>query len=253
MNASVILTKAVSALLLPPLNLILLCALGLVLYRKRPRLGLWLSGFSLAALAVLSMPAGALLLLAPLENRNPPLASVKDTGAQAIVLLGGGRIRNAAEYGGRDIPALLPLARIRYAAKLYRDTGLPLLASGGAPEGADESEAEVMAHSLLEDFAVPVKWIEDRSDDTAQNAAFSAQILKQADVQRILLVTDGMHMPRSKAIFEKAGLEVVPAPTALLSRGRLTPLDFLPSGEGLRRSHYALHEWIGIAWYWLKS
>lgn len=252
MNAGVIATKAVSALLLPPLNLILLGAAGLVLRRNRPRLGLALGGFALAALAALSTPAGALLFVAPLESRSTPLASARDAGAQAIVVLGGGRIMNAAEYGGHDIPSRITLGRMRYAAKLQRDTGLPVLATGGSPDGAAESEAALMARSLRDDFAVPVQWIEDRSDNTAQNALFSARILQQAGVRRILLVTDGLHMPRSQVAFEKAGLDVVPAPTALLSRARLQPTDFLPSGEGLRRSHYALHEWIGFAWYRLK-
>lgn len=253
MSMGLFLTKTLSALLLPPLNLILLCAVGLRLHRKRPRLGLVLSGFALAVLTVISTPAGALLLLAPLEKLSTPLSSAQDTDAQAIVLLGGGRMMNAPEYGDQDTPNLTALARVRYAAKLHRDTGLPVLASGGSPDGSTESEAAVMARSLQEDFAIPVKWIEDRSDDTAQNAAFSATMLKEADVNRILLVTDALHMPRSRAVFEKTGLEVVPAPTMFFSRNRLTFFDFMPSGEGLRRSHYAMHEWIGILWYSLKS
>lgn len=253
MNASIILTKALSALLLPPLNLILLCAAGMLWRRTRPRLGLALSAGALAALAVISTPAGALLFLTPLENRSTPLNAARDAGAQAIVVLGGGRIMNAPEYGGRDMPALVPLARMRYAAQLHRETGLPLLTSGGAPDGRNESEAAIMARSLQQDFGVPVKWTEDDSNDTAQNAAFAARILKQAGVRRILLVTDGIHMPRSQAVFERAGLEVVPAPTVLYSRNQFTPTDFMPSGEGLRRSHYAIHEWIGFGWYWLRS
>jgi uncharacterized SAM-binding protein YcdF (DUF218 family) len=189
----------------------------------------------------------------PLEDQNPPLASARNTRAQAIVVLGGGRIMNAAESGGRDIPALIPLARVRYAAQLHRETGLPLLASGGTPDGREESEAVIMARALQRDFSVPVKWLEGKSNDTAQNASFSAQILKQAGVLRILLVTDGLHMPRSRAMFEKAGLDVVPAPTLFYSRSELLPIDFMPSGEGLRRSEYALHEWLGMAWYRLKS
>lgn len=252
MSVGIILTKTLSALLLPPLNLILLCAVGLKLYRKQPRLGFALSSSALAALAIISTPAGALLLLSPLEKLSTPLTSAQASDAQAIVLLGGGRMMNAPEYGDQDTPNLIALARVRYAAKLHRDTGLPVLASGGSPDGSAESEAAIMARSLEEDFAIPVKWVEERSDDTAQNASFSATMLKQAGVNRILLVTDALHMPRSRAVFEKTGLEVVPAPTMFFSRNRLTLLDFMPSGEGLRRSHYALHEWIGILWYSLK-
>ncbi len=252
MSVSVIAINVVSALLLPPLNLVLVCVAGLLLRRKWPRTGAGLIGSALIALIVFSTSAGALLFVAPLEQRTAPIASVDGTGAQAIVVLSGGRLANAPEYGGNDIPSLTALARLRYAARLHRETGLPLLVTGGAPDGSVESEAAGMARALQEDFEVPVKWIEENSDNTAESAAFSASILKQARIRRILLVTDAMHMPRSQAMFERTGLEIVAAPTILLSRVPLKPLHFIPNGEGLRRTHYAIHEWIGIVWYSLR-
>lgn len=253
MNSSIILTKALSAMILPPLNLILLCAAGILLRRRWPRFGAAVSIVALATLAVISTPAGALLFVTPLEKQNPPLASPRDAQAQAIVVLAGGRIMNALEFGGRDSPSVITLARMRYAAKLHRETGLPILTSGGTPDGRKESEAAIMARSLREDFMVPVRWIEGKSDNTSQNAALSAAMLAQAGVRRVLLVTDAIHMPRSREVFEKAGLDVVPAPTLFYSRAELTPLDFMPSGEGLRRSDYALHEWVGMVWYRWKT
>lgn len=252
MSASVIATNAVSALLLPPLNLALVCALGLLLRRRHPRLGLALGGGALGLLIVFSTSAGARLLVGPLEHRSTPLASARNTGAQAIVVLGGGRISNAPEYRGQDIPTLQALARLRYAARLQRETGLPLLTTGGTPDGASEPEADGMARVLREDFAVPVRWTEGRSNNTAENAAFTAALLKPAGISRILLVTDAMHMPRSRAIFETMGFDVVPAPTIFFSRENLSALAFLPGGEGLRRSEHALHEWIGMVWYRLR-
>jgi uncharacterized SAM-binding protein YcdF (DUF218 family) len=109
-----------------------------------------------------------------------------------------------------------------------------------------------MAKVLREEFAVPVRWVEQESDDTAQNAIFSARILQQAGVRRILLVTDALHMPRARRIFERSGMQVVPAPTVFYSRERPNPLRWLPSASALRLSQYALHEWIGMAWYGLR-
>lgn len=252
MHLSLIITKAVSALLLPPLNLILLCAIGLLLHSRRPHLGRAISAFALVTLAIISTPAGALLLVAPLERRNSPLMSTQHTGAQAIIVLSSGRIRNVPEYGGHDTPKPIPLVRLRYAAQLYRETGLPVLVSGGAPDGAAESEAAVMARSLREDFGVPVRWVEGRSDDTRQNAVLSANILRAAGVQRILLVTDAIHMPRAQTLFAQTGLDVVAAPASLRSHNPLQATDFLPSDEGMSRAHYALHEWIGLAWNAVK-
>ena len=251
-NWSWIITNAISALLLPPLNMIMLCALGLLLRKKWPKFSLALSVCALLVLSVISTRAGALLLIRPLEKLSAPLLSTQNTGAQAIVVLGGGRIENALEYGGLDISSALTLVRLRYAAKLYRETGLPLLVTGGAPQGASQSEAALMARSLREDFSIPVKWLEQNSDNTAQNAQYSAPLLKAAGVQRILLVTDAMHMPRAQRIFARNGLEVVPAPTQFMGREHFTVLDLVPGGLALHNAWYALHEWIGLCWYRLR-
>ncbi|MDB5761081.1 MAG: hypothetical protein JWQ21_76 [Herminiimonas sp.] len=252
MSASWLATNIVSALLLPPLNLIIPAVAGLMLHKRWPRSGAALCAGSLIALVVLSTDAGARLFTAPLEKLAVPLASARGTGAQAIVVLGGGRLKNAPEYDGRDIPSPVTLVRLRYGARLHRETGLPLLVTGGAPDGSAESEAAAMARVLRDDFATPVKWLEQESDNTAQNAEFSARLLKQARVQRILLVTDAMHMPRSQAIFMQSGLQVVPAPTYFSSRAPLEASDFVPNGGALKQTHYAMHEWIGLCWYWLR-
>ncbi len=252
MNGGWFATNAAAALLLPPINLVIPCALGLLLRRRWPRAGLALGLASLALLLLLSTKAGARLLVQPLENLTAPLASTAAPAAQAIVVLGGGRVGAAPEYGGRDGPNPQTLARLRYAATLQRASGLPLLVSGGRPDGAAETEAALMARSLRDDFAVPVRWLEDASDNTAENARFSAEHLFAAGIRRVLLVTDAMHMPRSQAIFTRAGFEPLAAPTLFLGREPLSAIDFLPGGEGLRRSHYALHEWIGLLWYRLR-
>jgi uncharacterized SAM-binding protein YcdF (DUF218 family) len=252
MNATVLFNKVVGAVLLPPLNLILVTVLGLLLRRRWPRTGLAIGLGGLSLLVVFSTGAGARLLVAPLESMSAPLVPAAASGAGAIVVLGGGRIENAPEYGWRDIPDNIAFLRVHYAAQLHRKTGLPLLATGGTPDGSTLSEAAVMARSLEDDYGVPVRWLEERSNNTAQNAQYSAPILREAGIRRILLVTDAIHMPRSRAVFERAGLEVVPAPTAFLGNGALGANDFIPRGEGLRRTHYAMHEWIGMLWYRLR-
>jgi len=246
------------SLILPPSNLFLLIAIGLVARRWRPRLGRAIAGLAFAALTLLSMTAVADLLVTPLENMSTPLTAPKGAGAQAIVVLAAGQVRNAPEYGGRDIPDYVALARLRYAAHLHRATQLPILVSGGfagTPVGNDRvvSFGDAMAAALREDFGVPVEWVEGRSRDTAENAAFSAAMLRAQGVKRILLVTDAMHMARSKAAFERAGMEVVGAPTVFLG-GRATGIHaWVPSAEGMRRSWYATYELIGLAWYRVRS
>nr|WP_321161122.1 YdcF family protein [Herbaspirillum lusitanum] len=239
-----------STVLLFPLNVVLLGALGLLLRRRRPE-ALWLSWTAVALLLVFSTRAGALLLVAPLEAQTTPLASIPPT-AQAIVVLSGARLSNAPEYGHQDKPGFLTLARLQYAARLHRASGLPILVTGGKPDGSVESEAAVMARSLRDDFGVATRWQEQASDTTADNARLTAPILLGTGIQRVLLVTDAMHMPRAVRSFRAQGIEVIPAPTVFFSSERLTLNDWLPGGEGLRRSNYALHEWIGMLWYALR-
>lgn len=253
MNWSVFFVNLASAFLLPPFSLIVLCVAGYFLRKKWPRFGMALSAVSLFVLVLISTSFGALLLVRPLENLNAPLISTKNTGAQAIVVLSGGQLVEAAEYGGLSVPNAITLIRMRYAAKLYLDTGLPILVTGGAI-GAPQSEAAQMARVLREDFSTPVKWLEEASDNTAQNAQFSARILQPVGVQKILLVTDAMHMARARSIFVRNGFDVVAAPTQFLSQSRrdLSPFDFIPGGHELYRASFAMHEWLGLVWYWLR-
>jgi len=252
MDGDIFFKNLIAAFLLPPLNLILLGVMGYLLGKKWPKVGMTTSIASLLMLIFISTPFGALLLIRPLEKMSIPLTSTHNTKAQAIVVLGGGRLKHAPEYGGQHVPNALTLIRLRYAAKLHNESGLPVLVSGGAPDGAGKSEALQMARVLREDFSVPVKWLEENSNDTAQNAQFSARILQKVGVQRIVLVTDAMHMPRSQRIFEKNGFNVVPAPTQFYSHEPVLSFNFVPNAYSLYRASFAMHEWIGLVWYRLR-
>ena len=242
------------SLLLPPASLFALIALGLLLGRRWPRAARLVTGSSLAVLALLSTGAGAGFLVRPLERQTAPLLAPENTGAQAIVVLAAGRMRRAPEYGGRDIPDYIALARVRYGAHLQRRTGLPVLVSGGNGPSADTyTKADAMASALREDFGVPVKWVEGKSRDTGENAVFSARLLRAGGVERILLVTDAMHMARARAAFEHAGLQVVDAPTMFFGDQAQGAAAWMPSGEGMRRSWHAAYELLGGAWYRLRG
>ena len=239
-------------LILPPLSLFLLYGIGMLLRRRRPVPGRIFRYSAVALLFLLSTHAGSWLFVAPLEYLEQPLT--RSAGAQAIVVLAAGRHRNSTEYNGQDIPDYITLGRLRYTAKLHRETGLPVLVSGGSgiPEEAIKPLAAGMVSALQTDFATPVKWIEDQSGNTAENAKLSASILKQNGIRHILLVTDAMHMRRAKMMFEQQGLEVIAAPTLFFASDNLGLSDLLPGVEGLRLSNYAIYEWLGIAWYQLR-
>ena len=91
---------------------------------------------------------------------EPPPASIEQIkGAQAIVVLGGGRNRGAPEWGGETINGLT-LQRARYGARLARETGLPLYVTGGKPDGGTFAEGTLMRDLLAREFNVEVKWVD---------------------------------------------------------------------------------------------
>ncbi len=237
------LKKLLSALVLPPFGMVLLALVGLWLMQKHRRLGAFVMALALTLLTALSLPLVADSLMQSLEIYSP--ISPEDLAkAQVIVILGGDDYPQAPEYG-TDTVGRQTLERLRYGATLQRRSGLPILVTGGAPYGAQPG-AETMKMVIEEDFKGIVNWTEKASNDTAENARFSGRMLYAAGLTRIALVSHAWHLPRAVALFERQGLEVLPAPMGFTTSAPSLWPQLLPSGEALERSHEALHEWLGL-------
>jgi uncharacterized SAM-binding protein YcdF (DUF218 family) len=228
---------------MPPTSLVLLALAGLWAARHRPRLGGAVCALALLALVALSTPLAGLALAAELEPE--PLRDPQAAGAQAIVILGGGRAYGAPEFGGETL-SRDTLQRVRYGAVLARATGLPLLVAGGLPGRGTRAEADLMREALAREFGVPVRWAEAASTTTRDNARLSAKLLRPAGIERILLVTHAVHMPRARGNFERQGFAVTPAPTGYLGRDPFHAGHLVPGIEGLVRSHIALRERLAL-------
>lgn len=256
-------TNFIATFLLPPLSLLLILGLGIFLFYRRRQFAKPLTLTAFGLLWIASTPYFAEGALHLLEARTAALGSHPPNNhpqsvetaehADAIVILGGGSYFHAPEYAGQDTVNGQTLLRLRYGAKLQRETGKPILVTGGKPLGNQFSEAQQMRTALEQDFHVPARWTEDTSDNTFENAQYSFRILQQAGVRRIYLVTHAWHMPRAAGIFRQAGFEVVEAPTAFTTRYRTDLLTFLPRAESLRDSKIFVHEVIGLFWYRVKS
>ena len=244
-------TNFIAAFLLPPLSLLLMLALGIFLLYRRPKFAKPLLLAASGLLWIASTPYFAEGALHLLEAQTTPLTG-QPQAADAIVILGGGTYFHAPEYSGQDTISDKTLPRLRYGAKLHRENGMPIMVTGGKPLGNDLSEAQQMRASLQQDFRVPVRWIEEESANTLENARNSFQVLQKTGIGRIYLVTHAWHMPRAAMSFRHAGFEVVEAPVAFTTRYRIDLLAFLPHAEALRDSKIFMHEVIGLLWYRVK-
>jgi uncharacterized SAM-binding protein YcdF (DUF218 family) len=60
-------------------------------------------------------------------------------------------------------------------------------------------------------------------------------------------------MARAKRAFRWEGFDVVAAPTEVGTYEQFMTWDFVPSASGLGLTGYVLHEWLGRAWYAVRS
>jgi len=232
---------ALSSLLLPPTSLVALAIIGAFAMKRRRALGLVLVVASQLLLLALSMPVVANSLVGSLEP--PPVSIGELKGAQAIVVLGGGRNLGSPEWGGETVNEYT-LRRARYGAKLARETALPVYVSGGKPTGGQLAEGTLLRELIAREFNQPVKWVDAAAATTREQALIAAQDLKPHQINRVVLVTDAVHMPRAKRAFELAGLAVVAASTGYTAQRPFASYQLIPNPTALRESHIALREWI---------
>ena len=240
MDALFVVKKMLGVLIVPPASLFVLMLLGLVFVRRWPRAAIAAIWVAFASLLMLSLPLTAGALTAALDP--PRLDTRAFRNAKVIVVLGGGLRRETLEYG--DTLSTYSLERVRYGAKLAKESGLPVLVTGGTVFGGPP-EGDVMAKVLSTEFGVAPRWVENRSRDTKQNMLFTAELLKPEHIERVLLVTHDTHMRRALADCRAAGLDCWSAPVS--SRGNASDswIEQLPNAGSLRDSALAIHEILG--------
>ncbi|WP_193369800.1 YdcF family protein [Pelagibius marinus] len=247
-------------LVLPPSSFFILFLLGLLIRKWRRTAGRVFLWGLLTVVYLSTTPFVAGELMAPLQPYPAVDLQHPDADIGAVVVLGAGIYFGAPEYtlaGAGDAPGItadgLTLQRLQYAAFLARRTGTPILVTGGSSGAAPQyTVADVMKTTLQRDFGVESRWIERASQSTLSNARLSATLLRDAGIRRFYLVTHAWHMPRAMASFEGLGVEPVPAPTRFISRSTLFWRDFIPSAGAFHTTYFAMHEWLGLSWYWLR-
>lgn len=223
--------------------------------QSESRRRLWVVVALFTLLWIWCMPIVSHLALGSLEWEYPPTPT--PAGVPVIVVLSGG-----IAYGDEMVPQALltsdTVERCCAAAELYHARpGSKLLLSGGKvdPTRVGPQLAEAMKE-LMERLGVSAKDIqlESTSRSTYENAVESARMLKQGNVEKVVLVTDAAHLPRAMRCFHAQGIEAVPWGCRYRARPlRWSPMLFVPNPSAADGTQAAFHEWVGLAWYRLRG
>jgi uncharacterized SAM-binding protein YcdF (DUF218 family) len=231
-----------------PLLLIfsLVALAGAILNKKR----LALAG--VAAILLSTVPAAEWLFSRPLEARYPVRPFTAPADIQAIVVFSGGVNPPVFERPYAE-PNQDTAARCAYAAWIYRNRPMPVLACGGSSDAGAPAFSAAMRDVLREE-GVPGEmiWTEERSRNTHENALYGAEILRRHGIGRVALVVDARSMVRASASMRKQGIDVTPAPCRMRQWGPLGE-ELVPNWKGLKGNEETLHEMLGLLWYRIRG
>ena len=234
-----------TALALPPTSLLVFILIGALLIRSKPKLAKRIIFFSVTTFWLLSTNAFSAWLHNQIIPEYPLVTSkdLKEKSVQAIVVLGGGVVVGLP--GGDEQMSRTSLERLRLGAQLARQSGLPLVFSGGSGWGANDAsvaEADVAEKVLMDAFDIKLNYKESSSRDTQENAGNTWALLSKQGIQRVALVTHSTHMPRSSAEFKKLGFEVTVAAIGQPTAGSEAVLRRMPGASNLEVSQSLLRD-----------
>ncbi|HYC15657.1 MAG TPA: YdcF family protein [Pseudolabrys sp.] len=250
-----ILSKVVGLLLLPSNFLILLAIAGVLLMTTRwRRTGVSVTVASVILLAAAGfLPIGQ-LLLRPLESRFPQWNASRGAPNGIIILGGAISPKLSRDYGepivGGDAGRIIAMGKL---ARAYPDARIVYSGGDGSLLSNQPAEANFVS-PLLDNFGVSRDRLisEPRSRNTAENAAFTKDLVKPKLGERWLLVTSAQHMPRAVGCFRAVGFPVEAYPVGWHTDQAelMMPRTF---SEGLGQLDSAAYEWIGLLAYRLTG
>jgi uncharacterized SAM-binding protein YcdF (DUF218 family) len=164
-----------------------------------------------------------------------------------IVMLGAGATNDTNDVDGRGELSGFGANRLITTARLYKQTKLPIIVSGGAVFKDSGNEAEIAKRQLIA-LGVPEYkiFLENKSLNTEQNAKFTKKIMSLKKLKHPILVTSAFHMERAVLNFTRIGIKVVPYPTDFQTNRNMSiyPNKFVPAD--FLNTRLALKEYLGI-------
>ena len=246
-NSMLVVLKLLYAWLLPP-GIFLLALLAVYCFGRKTKNARGLV-LVFALIYLLSIQVVSDRLVKPLEDwyDQPALSALQD--AQAIVILGGGSYEGVPDFDGAGQNSESSTVRLATGLRLHWALHLPIVFSGGHLFDDEVKEAS-LAYRFLRACGVEDRYLirEDRSRNTAENAKYVKQIYQQQHFKKVILVTSAFHMPRSVALFQREGMDVIPYPTDYKTdkKLRLDAFAFTPSADCVYHNALAIKEYLGL-------
>lgn len=241
----------IKSFILPPGIIIVACISCCVVYLINKRVFIYVFITTIFFYYLVSTPIFSRYIASIVENDIAlNIEQVNKTIPSAIVVLGCNRNSRAPEFSRKDSVSACTLVRLRYAAILQKTLGFPIIVSGGSVFNESVSEAELMHDLLRNEFNSAVFLVEDKSQNTIENAKETALLIEKNNIKQVLLVTHAIHMLRAKYSFNQYNIKIIPAPTYFYSTETKKPFyfDFLPSIDAFYISSITFYEIIGYIW-----
>lgn len=194
----------------------------------------------------------SLLLIPSTENH---ISFSKNQKADIALVLGG---MISYDDSKNQVTFNSNVNRITKAVELYKNKKVKtIFISGGSGSVtySEKREASLLKDYLIKYFNIPAKdiLIENKSNNTNENAKFTAEILKKENLnkKKIILITSNTHNYRAQKCFEKQGIKTfISNEKRTKTREKWLPKNiFLPQSDILFVWDNLFHEIIGIITY----
>jgi len=230
---SFMLKKMFSVILMPfSIGLILVVIALVLLYFNKVKKAKKYLKISLIWMLLISWAPVGDLMLKPLESAYPKL-EIMPKNIEYILLLGGDRDKRAWE-----------------ALRLYQKIPNVKIITSGFSLHDSISDAEKTANKLIESGIPKEKLL---MQEFAKTTFEEAQWMKKrVGEQPFILITAAYHMPRTMALFKKAGLNAIAAPADFNRPSEDGILSILQSKQ-LQKTEHAWHEYLGMIIYKLQG
>lgn len=236
--------------------LLLLCAGTLSLFTRWSRIGKWLlSATAILAIGIATFPIGS-WMISPLENRFPIVRSLPPK-VDGFISLGGMVNQLVTDARGQVTvgEAVERLTTLASLGRQYPEARLVFSGGSGLLFNQEIKEGDVIA-PFLKDIGITDGRIEieNQARNTYENAKITRQFVSPKPNETWVLITSAFHMPRAMGCFRKAGWgEIIPYPVDFRSTGT-HPFMVIPRfAGGLSDLELAVHEWLGLFFYWMTG